>query len=71
MNKTTVPAEGVSSGDMIEHDLMLGFAMTVHEVAPCEDDYARPGPHEAYRITDPEGNEDWLCAYDVHRIVRT
>ena len=67
MNDTQAPAEGVRQGDKIEHDLMPGFVMKVQEVRPCETDGARPEPHESYKITDPEGNEDWLCAYDVHR----
>jgi hypothetical protein len=39
----------------------------------------RPGPlagplsreekHLAYKITDPEGNEDWLCGYDVIQVI--
>jgi hypothetical protein len=53
------------AGDRIEHKLMPGFTMTVQQLRPCETDGARPEPHWAYRITDPEGNDDWLCAYDV------
>lgn len=58
------PAAAVA-GDTIEHKLMPGFPMTVQEAAECETDGARPEPHSKYRITDPDGNEDWLCGYDV------
>jgi len=54
-------------GDEIEHNLMPGFVMRVQAAAGCEIDGARPEPHQQYKITDPEGNEDWLCAYDVRR----
>ena len=53
-------------GDRIAHDLLPGFAMTVEDVGHCTPDGARPVPHQMYKITDPGGNEDWLCAYDVH-----
>jgi hypothetical protein len=55
------------TGDVIEHKLMPGFTMTVEDARDCETDSNRPEPHLAYKITDPEGNEDWLCAYDVQR----
>jgi hypothetical protein len=55
------------TGDKIEHTLMPGFVMTVEEVEPGETDYARPEPHQHLQVTDPEGNTDWLCAYDVKR----
>lgn len=54
-------------GDTIEHRLMTGFTMPVLETAECETDYARPVPHLKYKVTDPEGNEDWVCAHDVQR----
>lgn len=54
-------------GDAIEHQYMPGFTMTVQETRECEQDFARPESHLAYKITDPEGNEDWLCAYDVRK----
>jgi len=66
MNDTTAPAKGVQDGDKIEHDLMPGFVMAVREVKPCETDGARPEGHSQYLVTDPEGSDDWLCAYDVH-----
>ena len=25
-------------------------------------------PHSRYKIIDPEGNKDWLCAYDIRVI---
>jgi hypothetical protein len=67
VNETTAPALNLKVGDRIEHDLMPGFAMTVQEVRDCETDWNRTEPHQAARITDPEGNADWLCAFDVHR----
>jgi|HubBroStandDraft_4_1064222.scaffolds.fasta_scaffold538057_4 hypothetical protein len=54
-------------GDIIEHRLMPGFTMPVLETRECETDSNRPEPHLAYKVEDPEGNEDWLCAYDVQR----
>jgi hypothetical protein len=53
------------AGDLIEHRLMPGFTMPVHEAKPRETDSARPEPHLKYRITDPDGNTDWLCHMDV------
>jgi hypothetical protein len=66
MEMTTRPAQA-TEGDSIEHDLVPGFTMRVKGTRPCETDGARPEPHDAYQVTDPEGNEDWLCAYDVHK----
>jgi len=54
-------------GDIIEHRLMPGFTMPVQETRDCETDGSRPEPHLAYRVTDPEGNEDWLCHMDVQQ----
>lgn len=62
------PMKNYATGDVIEHKDLPGFRMRVRETAPCETDAARPEPHLTYRITDPEGNEDWLCAYDVRRV---
>lgn len=61
------PDQTITTGDRIQHDLMPGFAMTVRGFKPCETDFARPEAHNQYLITDFEGNDDWLCAYDVHR----
>jgi hypothetical protein len=55
------------AGEKIEHRLMPGFTMTVLDTQECETDANRPEPHPAYKVTDPEGNEDWLCAGDVQR----
>ena len=46
---------------------MPGFTMPVQETRQCMTDSNRPEPHLAYRITDPDGNTDWLCAMDVQR----
>ena len=61
------PAEA-EVGDMIEHRLMAGFRMKVEGLEPCATGPDRPEPHSAYKITDPEGNEDSLCAYDVRKV---
>jgi hypothetical protein len=66
VNDTTAPAKDLGLGDKIEHDLMPGFVMAIKGVGTCETDGARSEPHARYKITDPGGNEDWLCAYDVH-----
>jgi hypothetical protein len=65
MNNTQSPARDITAGAKIEHDLMPGFVMPVREVKPCETDGARPEDHDQYLVTDPEGNDDWLCGYDV------
>lgn len=69
MNEMTEPATA-NVGDLIEHDLMPGFVMTVQETQPCEQSSNRYLPHSQYRITDPGGQEDWLCAFDVTRVGR-
>ena len=68
MNSTQAPARGVGIGHKIEHDLMPGFVMTVQAAEPCETDGARAEEHAKFEVTDPEGNQDWLCAYDVHPV---
>jgi hypothetical protein len=55
------------TGDKIEHRLMPGFVMTVQDTRDCQTDANRSEPHLAYKVTDPDENEDWLCAYDVQR----
>ena len=55
-------------GDKIEHELVPGFTMTVEDTQPCETDGTRNEPHQQYQITDPDGNTDWLCAYDVRKV---
>ena len=67
MNQMTKPATA-AVGDKVEHDLMPGFAMAVEDVADCETDTNRSLPHSQYKITDPEGNTDWLCGYDVSKV---
>jgi hypothetical protein len=67
MNEMTAPA-AADIGDRVVHDLMPGFAMTVEDVDACEPDGTRSTPHQQYLITDPEGNQDWLCAYDVTKV---
>jgi hypothetical protein len=61
--------EPFKAGDKIEHTLFPPgmFTMPVLETRDCETDGNRPEPHLAYRVIDPEGNEDWLCAHDVRR----
>jgi len=55
-------------GDTIEHDLIPAsvWSASIRDARPCETDSARGIPHSAYLVTDPEGNDDWVCAYDVH-----
>ncbi len=62
-----MPVEQYEAGTLIEHRLMPGFTMTVQDTRDCETDANRPDPHKAYKVTDPEGNEDWLGAHDVQR----
>jgi hypothetical protein len=66
MNDTREPAPGLGLGDKIVHDLVPGFVMEIRGVRSCQADGARPVEHAAFKVTDPGGNEDWLCAYDVH-----
>ena len=54
-------------GDKIEHELVPGFTMAIQATEPCEEDDLTE-PHLAYKITDPDGTEDWLCAYDVRKV---
>ena len=56
------------TGDRIEHKLIPGFTMPVLEAKDCETDSARPDAHRQYRVIDPEGNEDWVCGYDVRTV---
>jgi hypothetical protein len=59
--------EQYKKGDVVEHRLMPGFTMTVLDTRECETDATSAVPHLAYQVTDPEGNEDWLCHWDVQR----
>jgi len=65
---TNDSASPIRVGDFIEYKLMPGFRMEVLEVAPCEPSPVRPEPHDQYKVIDPEGNEDWLCAHDVRKV---
>ena len=60
------PAVAVK-GDRIEHEFVPGFLMLVEDVKPCETDSTRNEPHLQYQVTDPDGNKDWLCGYDVRK----
>jgi hypothetical protein len=60
--------ERLTAGQKIEHNQLPGFVMDIEETAECETDLVRHEPHARYQITDPEGNKDWLCAYDVHEV---
>ncbi len=62
------PAGNVGVGHYIEHKLLPGYLMRVKAVSQCEVDSSRPKPHNRYNITDPEGNDDWLCGYDVRKV---
>lgn len=61
------PAQDVSLGQRIEHKLMPGFVMEVNGIKVCETGPGREEPHMQYKITGPDGNTDWLCAYDVRK----
>jgi len=65
----SVPPTVAVVGDTIEHELMRGFPMKVEAVSPCESDWNRDTPHSKYAVTDPEGNTDELCAYDVVKVL--
>lgn len=54
-------------GDFIHHDLIVGFATKVLEIRPCIPDWARPLDHDQYQVVDPDGQLDWVCAYDVSK----
>lgn len=60
----SAPAK-VAVGDVVVPRLMPAFRMRVLDVRPCETDWNRSEPHSALQIVDPDGTEDWLCAYDV------
>jgi hypothetical protein len=66
VNDTREPVRDLGPGHRIEHDLMPGFVMEIRGVRSCQADSARPEEHAAFKVTDPRGKEDWLCAYDVH-----
>jgi hypothetical protein len=57
-----------ATGDRIEHKIMPGFPMKVLDTDDCETDGARPEAHQRFKVIDPEGNEDWLCAYDAVKL---
>jgi hypothetical protein len=69
MRDMTQPARNIDPGDKIAHDLMPGFPMKVLAVRPCETSTGREQLHEQFEVTDPEGRPDWVCAYDVHRVL--
>ena len=69
--KVNDSASLIKVGDKIEHRLMPGFAMEVLAIEPCPQTPPRPDhpeEHDSYKIVDPEGNEDWLCAHDVRKV---
>lgn len=59
----TAPTDTYRAGDRIECTLLPGFVMTVEAVDPCETPECA-----ALRITDPAGEQDWLCSRDVRRV---
>ena len=67
MNDSASP---IKVGDRIEHVLVPGFAMTVLAVEPCKppEDHGGASVHDQYKVIDPEGCEDWLCAHDVRKV---
>jgi hypothetical protein len=69
MNSCSEPIQGVKVGDVIGMDLIPDALWTgpVLEVRECETNGGRQIPHSSFRVLDPEGIEDWLCAYDAHK----
>lgn len=59
----------IKAGEWIEHMLLPGYSMVVLEVGECEITVPRQTPHNRYKIVDPENKEDWLCAYDVRKVI--
>jgi hypothetical protein len=60
------PKSSIGVGDKIRHKHMPGFVMEVLAVEPCDGAITE---HDSYKIVDPEGNEDWVCAHDVQKLV--
>lgn len=61
------PAVAVK-GDQVIHEFVPGWVMVVEDVEPCETAGGRSEPHQMYKITDPDGNTDWLCSFDVKKV---
>jgi hypothetical protein len=62
--------QNLEVGDTIAHNLMPAAVWSgpILETKPCETDSARPEEHLQYRVIDPGGSEDWLCAHDVQLV---
>ena len=56
MKNSTEPLQDAKVGDVIGMDLIP--------------DYVWTGPILEVEACDPDGNEDWLCAYDAHKATR-
>ena len=59
------PVEGFAIGDTVEHRLVPGYRMPVQDRKPCETDAIHPAEHPSYLVRDPQGEETWVCHYDV------
>lgn len=59
------PVDEYRAGDRIECTLLPGFVMTVQAVDTCETPEC-----VSLRITDPAGEQDWLCSRDVRQVSR-
>ena len=62
---------GAYPGMHIEHKLVPGFPMEFQDATSCKTDRSRPEPHAKYKVTDPDGSTNWLCAYDVRPVGST
>lgn len=56
-------------GDMIQFK-GLPFKMKIRGVRTCEAEHKKKS-HVAYKITDPEGQTDWVCERDVILVKRS
>lgn len=55
-------------GDKLMHTRVpadQAAVLTVLKTRKCGE---LPHTHLAYRVTDPEGTEDWVCAYDLRPV---
>ena len=64
----TSPAIAQKGGRVV-HDHLPGYVMEVLNKKPCETDpVLHPVEHSQYLVTDPAGDEKWVCGYELHRV---
>ena len=71
MHNSTAPLTDAKVGDVIGMDLMPDYVWTgtILEIEDCDPDVSsRSVPHQRFKVIDPDDNEDWLCAYDTHKV---